>query len=248
MAFPHTLDPAAPAGSDSPRLGDNQIRDLKQALADILGLPVSPTTITAAIGSTSSGGKLTLTNALWNGDAIGVAYGGTNIASYAIGDLLYASGATTLAKLADVAVGSYLRSGGVGVAPTWGPPDAPSSDSVNTEETTTTTTPTDLTTPGPAVTVTISSAGKALVLLSCSLKSGTSGSAAAMGFAVSGASTVAAAAASSAYCQVTSYAPGHRAVLLSGLTAGSNTFTAKYWNPGGTGGYFVYRSIVVFPY
>ena len=46
-----------------------------------------------------------------------VANGGTAIASYAIGDLIYASGATTLSKLADVAVGRVLVSGGIGVAP-----------------------------------------------------------------------------------------------------------------------------------
>lgn len=45
--------------------------------------------------------------------------GGTGLASYAVGDLLYASGATTLSKLADVTVGSYLRSGGVTTAPLW---------------------------------------------------------------------------------------------------------------------------------
>lgn len=47
------------------------------------------------------------------------ANGGTGISSYSIGDLLYASGATTLSKLADVAIGSVLVSGGVGVAPSW---------------------------------------------------------------------------------------------------------------------------------
>jgi len=46
--------------------------------------------------------------------------GGTGIVSYAIGDIIYASGATTLARLADVAVGNALISGGVGVAPSWG--------------------------------------------------------------------------------------------------------------------------------
>lgn len=49
-----------------------------------------------------------------------VASGGTGLSSYAIGDLLYASGATALSKLADVAVGNALISGGVGVAPSWG--------------------------------------------------------------------------------------------------------------------------------
>jgi len=45
--------------------------------------------------------------------------GGTGFASFAVGDLLYANAATTLAKLADVAAGSYLRSGGVTTAPVW---------------------------------------------------------------------------------------------------------------------------------
>ena len=47
------------------------------------------------------------------------AQGGTGIGSYTIGDLLYASGTTTLSKLADVATGSVLVSGGVGVAPAY---------------------------------------------------------------------------------------------------------------------------------
>lgn len=46
--------------------------------------------------------------------------GGTGQASYAIGDLLYASTTTALSKLADVATGNSLISGGVGVAPSWG--------------------------------------------------------------------------------------------------------------------------------
>jgi hypothetical protein len=46
--------------------------------------------------------------------------GGTGLTSYAVGDLLYANTTTTLAKLADVATGNALISGGVGVAPSWG--------------------------------------------------------------------------------------------------------------------------------
>jgi len=46
--------------------------------------------------------------------------GGTGQTSYAIGDLLYANTTTTLAKLADVATGNALISGGIGVAPSWG--------------------------------------------------------------------------------------------------------------------------------
>ena len=48
------------------------------------------------------------------------ANGGTGLTSYTIGDLLYASGTATLAKLPDVATGNALISGGVGVAPSYG--------------------------------------------------------------------------------------------------------------------------------
>ena len=46
--------------------------------------------------------------------------GGTGQTSYTIGDIPYASGATALSKLADVATGNALLSGGVGVAPAYG--------------------------------------------------------------------------------------------------------------------------------
>ena len=45
--------------------------------------------------------------------------GGTGQSVYAVGDLLYASTTTILSKLPDVATGSYLASGGIGVAPAW---------------------------------------------------------------------------------------------------------------------------------
>jgi hypothetical protein len=46
--------------------------------------------------------------------------GGTGQSIYTIGDLLYASTTTTLSKLADVATGNALISGGVITAPSWG--------------------------------------------------------------------------------------------------------------------------------
>jgi len=52
--------------------------------------------------------------------ALPVTSGGTGQSSYAVGDLLYASTTTALSKLADVATGNALISGGVGVAPNWG--------------------------------------------------------------------------------------------------------------------------------
>lgn len=56
----------------------------------------------------------------WAASTIAANRGGTGFASYTIGDLLYADTASTLAKLADVATGNALISGGVGVAPSWG--------------------------------------------------------------------------------------------------------------------------------
>ena len=61
--------------------------------------------------------------ASWSYDGVAtltVPQGGTGITSYAVGDLLYADTTTSLAKLADVATGNALISGGVGVAPSWG--------------------------------------------------------------------------------------------------------------------------------
>ena len=46
--------------------------------------------------------------------------GGTGQSSYAVGDLLYADTTTSLAKLADIATGNVLLSGGITTAPAWG--------------------------------------------------------------------------------------------------------------------------------
>ena len=64
--------------------------------------------------STAQAGVITVAGTLV------AANGGTGQPSYVIGDLLYASGTTALSRLADVATGNALLSGGVGVAPLWG--------------------------------------------------------------------------------------------------------------------------------
>ena len=51
---------------------------------------------------------------------LGVARGGTGIASYAVGDIIFASASTTLTALAGVATGNVLISGGVATAPSYG--------------------------------------------------------------------------------------------------------------------------------
>lgn len=74
---------------------------------------------TASNGTLSStGGNINLTSEVTG--ILPVANGGTGLASYTVGDIPYASGATTIARLADVATGNALISGGVGVAPSYG--------------------------------------------------------------------------------------------------------------------------------
>jgi hypothetical protein len=51
---------------------------------------------------------------------LSVVRGGTGLSSYVVGDIIFASGTTTLSRLADVATGNALISGGVGVAPSYG--------------------------------------------------------------------------------------------------------------------------------
>jgi hypothetical protein len=51
---------------------------------------------------------------------LGPTQGGTGFASYAVGDILYASTTSALSQLNDVATGSALISGGANTAPSWG--------------------------------------------------------------------------------------------------------------------------------
>jgi hypothetical protein len=92
----------------------------------------SPTLVTPILGTPQSGNFSTGTftwptfNQNTTGTAANVtgvvaaANGGTGQSSYAVGDILFASTTTALSKLADVATGNALISGGVGVAPSYG--------------------------------------------------------------------------------------------------------------------------------
>jgi hypothetical protein len=61
-----------------------------------------------------------VTTGIWNGTIITAPFGGTGFGTYAVGDILYADTTTSLAKLADIATGNVLLSGGVSTAPSWG--------------------------------------------------------------------------------------------------------------------------------
>jgi len=87
------------------------------ALSRLAGVATGNALISGGVGTAPSWGKVALTTHI--SGVLPVANGGTNIASYAIGDLLYASTTGILSKLPDVAVGQVLVSGGVGVAPAW---------------------------------------------------------------------------------------------------------------------------------
>jgi hypothetical protein len=122
-----------------------------------------------------------------------------------------------------------------------------SSAAVLTEQTETSTSYDDLATAGPAVTVTTGT--QALVALYCRYENSSSNVPTLMAFAISGATTVAA----NENMAIGSgdQAGGEKVRVgatfpVTGLTPGSNTFTAKYRVDSGTGT-FADRRIIVWP-
>lgn len=104
------------------------------ANSDITSLSTLSTPLTVAQGGSGAGtltghisgngtGAFTASSTIAITDITGVAtvvQGGTGQNGYTTGDILYATGATTLSKIADVATGNALISGGVGSLPTYG--------------------------------------------------------------------------------------------------------------------------------
>jgi hypothetical protein len=82
--------------------------------------PASGGVTTISFGSTGLTPSTATSGAVSVAGTLVAANGGTGQSSYAVGDLLYASTTTALSKLADVATGNALISGGVGVAPSYG--------------------------------------------------------------------------------------------------------------------------------
>ncbi len=107
-------------------LNDNWTSSENWNVASGKTIKINNTTVLSAtaLGTGVTGSSLTsvgtITTGTWSATAIAATRGGTGQTAYAVGDLLYADTTTSLAKLADVATGNALISGGVGVAPAWG--------------------------------------------------------------------------------------------------------------------------------
>lgn len=155
------------------------------------------------------------------------------------GDIIAATGSDAVARVAVGTNGQVLtadsaESAGVKWAtPTPSAITAVASDSVLTAQTTSSTSFTDLATAGPSVTVTTGT--EALVTISAILGQGAdAGQTIHAGVAVSGASTIAASTNYSLFLNGDDFVSSSGNVSLSttfkltGLTAGSNTFTMKY--------------------
>jgi len=88
-----------------------EINNVSVLSSTILGSSVVNSSLTS-VGTIDTG--------TWNATTIAVNKGGTGLTSYAVGDIVYASASTTLAKLAGVDTGNALISGGIGAAPSYG--------------------------------------------------------------------------------------------------------------------------------
>lgn len=123
------------------------------------------------------------------------------------------------------------------------------SDTVITAQTTTSTTWTDLGTIGPQVTLTTGTT--AIVILTALMSNNTAGSNAQMSVAVSGASSIAANTDNALIAESSQAGDLYQmsaAFPITGLTAGTNTFTCKYQVGISGTGTFQRRRLIVLPF
>lgn len=141
LAFLAALLPAAAFGQAGVQLGSGQVFGNSTASRTVGKAETVTAILDRALGLTrgailergASGWTIVAPSATvglpWVGNGtgadpayqvLGVAGGGTGLNTLVIGDLLYASSTSALARLADVATGNVLISGGVGAAPSYG--------------------------------------------------------------------------------------------------------------------------------
>jgi hypothetical protein len=80
---------------------------------------LSATTLGSSVVSSSLTSVGTITSGTWNGTTIAVNRGGTGLTGYRSGDLLYASGTSTLSKLSKGTSGQFLQMNAAETAPEW---------------------------------------------------------------------------------------------------------------------------------
>ena len=61
----------------------------------------------------------TIASGAWQGDTIAAEHGGSGISSYSVGDMMYATGSTTISKLSKGTGGQFLKMNTGATAPTW---------------------------------------------------------------------------------------------------------------------------------
>ena len=80
---------------------------------------LSATSLGSAVVGSSLTSVGTIGTGVWQGTTVGVGYGGTGIASFTAGDTMYASGGTTISKLAKGTAGQMLQMNSGASAPVW---------------------------------------------------------------------------------------------------------------------------------
>jgi hypothetical protein len=196
--------------------------------------PATSGTVTKVILSTPLGGG-TVTSS-----------GTLGTTSYTNHGVLLGQSTSALAVTAAGAAGTVLTGNGTGTDPSFQALPVQAAN-VATAESTSSATYVNLTTTGPSVTLTMQGT-VAIVWLSAWISQGGTGNDGVMSVAVSGASTVAAADGNAAVAGTVTGMQNNNVsgvAVITGLTPGLNTFTAKYRVTGGTY-IFQTRSIAVF--
>ena len=164
------------------------------------------------------------------------------------GDIVYRN-ATVPVRLGIGTAGQVLKVNSGATAPEWGTAAASvpnnATDFVSTNQTTTSTSYTGLAT---ASSVTVTTGTKALVMLTCELEMTSTSDRAFMSYAVSGATTIASSDAFALNMKIAAAQTidAHSyAYIVTGLTAGSNTFTTQFRSGSGATIYFANRRISV---